>query len=161
MSTQLRLVLAHFILILSLILTRSWIRSDVFAFVDTAAVALLTINLLVWRLNEVYHKLNLNKMQSVLLGLGFIYLLFSVESADSCLTARSYYPRFPWMDYVVQGDQTWNLMSGLGLISWLLFAITAVFIWGTKLAVLLLMLAKKRNHPAVHSSSPHPQSKTI
>lgn len=159
MSTQLRLVLAHVILMLSLILTRSWIRSDVFAFVDTATVALLTINLLVWRLNEVYHRLNLNKMQSLLLGLGFIYLLFSVEITDSCLTARSYHSRLYWMDYVVESDQTWNLMFGLGLISWLLFVITAVFIWGTKLAVLLLMLAKKRNQPAI--PSPHPQSKTI
>lgn len=162
MSTQLRLVLAHFILILSFILTCSWIHSDAFAFADTAAVALLTVNLLVWRLNEVYLKLNLNRMQFVLLGLGFFYLLFSVESTDSCLTERSYHSRLSWMEYVVQSDQTWNLMFGLGLVSWLLFAITAIFIWGTKLAVLLLMCSKKRNHPAIHSSSsPHSQSKTI
>lgn len=161
MNTQPRLSLAHLTLIISLILTRNWVRSDVFRLIDTAAVAILLINLLVLWLNKYDQALLLKKMQYVLLGLGFIFLLFSVQIADSCLTASSYHPRFPWMEYAVQSDQIWNLMFGLGLISWLLFVITAVFIWGTKLAVSLLMLAKKRNHPAIPSSSPHAQSKTI
>lgn len=143
MNTQPRLSLAHLTLIISLILTHSWIRSDIFTLVDTVAVAILLINLLVLWLNKYDQTVLLKKMQYVLLGLGFIFLLFSVDITHSCLTASSYHPRLPWMGYVVQSDQIWNLMFGLGLISWLLFLITAVFIWGTKLAVSLLILVKK------------------
>ena len=143
MHTKLRLTFAHLILILSLILTHSWIRSDVFAFVDMVAVAILVINLLVLWLNDYYQKLQLNKMQYILLGLVLAFLLFSVESTDSCLIPSTYHPRFAWMEYFVQSNQTRDLMFGLGLISWLLFVIVAVYIWLTKFLVSLLMLAKR------------------
>lgn len=143
MYTQLRLTFAHLILILSLILTHNWVRSDVFALVDMAAVAILVINLLVLWLNEYYQKLQLNKMQYILLGLVLVFLLFSVESTDSCLIPSAYHPRFAWMEYFVQSNQIGELMFGFGLISWLLFVIVAVYIWLTKFSVSLLMLAKR------------------